>query len=90
MESPIVSQYYSLVDSPQQYYIVIQNLDNIELIFNLYRNKMIDIRLWMCWKATAESMMAIPKFKNVLNKTKYGGRSNEFREFIDSCIHQSE
>ena len=29
MESPVVSQYYSLVDSPQQYYIIIQNFDNI-------------------------------------------------------------
>jgi hypothetical protein len=85
MESPVVSQYYSLVDSPQQYYIIIQNFDNIELIFNLYKNKMIDMRLWMRWKATAESMMTIPKFKKVWNKTKFS-RSNEFKEFIDSCI----
>ena len=85
MESPVVSQYYSLVDSPQQYYIIIQNFDNIELIFNLYKNKMIDMQLWMRWKATAESMMTIPKFLKVWNKTKYG-RSNEFKEFIDLCI----
>jgi len=39
------------------------NFDNIELIFNLYKNKMIDMQLWMRWKATAaESMMTIPKF----------------------------
>jgi len=86
MESPIVSQYYSLVDIPQQYYIIIQNFDNIELIFNLYKNKMIDMQLWMRWKATAESMMTIPKFKKVWDKTKFN-RSKEFREFIDSCIH---
>jgi hypothetical protein len=71
------------------------NFDNIELIFNLYKNKMIDMQLWMRWKATAaesmmtipkfnaaESMMTIPKFKKVWNNTKFS-RSKEFKEFID-------
>jgi len=71
------------------------NFDNIELIFNLYKNKMIDMQLWMRWKATAaesmmtipkfnaaESMMTIPKFKKVWNNTKFI-RSKEFKEFID-------
>jgi hypothetical protein len=42
---------------------------------------------WMRWKTTAGSMMRIPKFKKVWNKTKYS-RSNEFKEFIDSCIRK--
>jgi len=54
-----------LGDSPQLYYIIIQNFVNIELIFNLYKNKMIDMQLCMRWKATAETMMTIPKFKKV-------------------------
>ena len=45
-ESPVVSQYYSLVDSPQQYYIIIQNFDMLESIFYLYQTKMIDMELW--------------------------------------------
>jgi len=59
------------------------NFDNIELIFNLYKNKMIDMQLWMRWKAiAADSMMTIPKFKKVWNNTKFS-RSKEFKEFID-------
>ena len=39
-ESPVVSKYYSLVDSPQQYYIIIQSFDMLEFIFRLYKTKM--------------------------------------------------
>jgi acetyl esterase/lipase len=37
----------------------------LEFIFRLYRTKMIDAELWSRWKATAKSMMTIPKFKKV-------------------------
>jgi hypothetical protein len=40
-ESPVVSKYYSLVDSPQQYYIIIQSFDMLEFIFRHYKTKMI-------------------------------------------------
>src|ERR671933_466415 len=38
-ESPVVSKYYSLVDNPQQYYIIIQSFDMLELIFRLHKTK---------------------------------------------------
>jgi hypothetical protein len=82
-ESPVVSKYYSLVDSPQQYYIIIQSFDMLEFIFRLYRTKMIDSEFWLRWEATAKSKMTIPKFKKVWDKTK-DSRSHEFRELIDS------
>jgi hypothetical protein len=82
-ESPVVSKYYSLVDSPQQYYVIIQCFDMLEFIFRLYRTKMIDNELWLRWEATAKSMMTIPKFMNVWDKTK-ASRSYHFRELIDS------
>ena len=81
-ESPVVSKYYSLVDSPQQYYLIIQSFDMLELIFRLYSTKMIDAELSR-WEATAKSMMTIPKFKKVWDKTK-DSRSHHFRELIDS------
>ena len=31
-ESPVVSKYYSLVDSPQQYYVIIQCFDMLDFI----------------------------------------------------------
>jgi hypothetical protein len=82
-ESPVVSKYYSLVDNPQQYYVIIQSFDMLEFIFRLYKTKMIDSELWLRWEATAKSMMTIPKFKKVWDKTK-DNRSHHFRELIDS------
>jgi glycerol-3-phosphate O-acyltransferase len=82
-ESPVVSQYYSLVDSPQQYYIITESFDMFEFIFHLYRTKMIDEELWLRWEAAAKSTMTVPKFKKVWDKTK-DIRTRDFREFIDS------
>ena len=84
-ESPVVSKYYSLVDSPQQYYVIIQCFDMLEFIFRLYSTKMIDSELWLRWESTAKSMMIIPKFKKVWDKTK-DSRSHHFRELIDSLV----
>lgn len=46
-ESYIVSKYYSLVDNPDQYYILIQCFDMLEFIFRLYKTKMIFKELWL-------------------------------------------
>ena len=43
---------------------------------------MIDKELWLRWEATAKSMITIPKFMKVWDKTK-ASRSYHFREFID-------
>ena len=88
-ESPTVSKYYSLVDSPQQYYIIIQSFDKLEFIFHLYSTKMIDSELWLRWEATAKSMMTIPKFKRLWDKTK-DSRSHHFRELVDSFVPDLE
>jgi hypothetical protein len=82
-ESPLVSEYYSLAGGPRQYYIIIQAFDMFEFIFRLYKTKMIDEEQWLRWEATAKSMITIPKFKKVWDKTK-DSRSNEFAKFIDS------
>lgn len=81
-ESPEVSKYYSLIDNPRQYYIIIQCFDMLEFIFRLYKTKMIDAELCPRWETTAKSMMTIPKFMKVSNKTK-NSRSHEFRELVD-------
>lgn len=82
-ESPIVSQYYSLAGGPKQYYIIIQTFDMLEYLFRLYKTKMIDVEQWLRWEATAKSMITIPKFKKVWDKTKES-RSHEFAKFVDS------
>lgn len=84
-ESPVVSKYYSLVGSPPQYYVIIQCFDMLEFIYRLYKTKMIDLELWSRWEATAKSMMTIPKFKRVWDKTQ-DSRSHHFREHINSLL----
>jgi hypothetical protein len=83
-ESPVVSQYYSLAGSPRQYYIIIQSFDMFEYLFRLYKTKMIDAEQWLRWEASAKSMITIPKFKKVWDKT--NGRSYEFTKLIDSLV----
>ncbi len=65
------------------YNTTLQNFDMLEFIFRLYKTNSIDEELWLRWEATAKSMMTIPKFKKVWDKTK-DSRSGEFRKFIDS------
>jgi hypothetical protein len=88
-ESPTVSKYYSLVDNPKQYYIIMQCFDMIEFIFRLYKTKVIDKEAWARWEATCKSMMTIPKFKKVWDKTK-DSRSHHFRELVDSFVPELE
>jgi hypothetical protein len=44
---------------------------------------MIDTEIWFRWKGFAETITAIPKFKNVWEKTR-DVRASEFRDFLDS------
>ncbi len=81
--SAVVSKYYSLVDNPQQYYIMTECFDMLEFIFRNHKNKMIDKELWLRWEATCKSRMTIPKFKRVWYETK-DSRSRKFKELVDS------
>jgi hypothetical protein len=72
-----------VVDSPDEYYVIVAFLDLFELLFRLNKRDMIDIEIWSRWKGLAKTIMAIPKFKRVWEKTK-DVHANEFREFIDS------
>ena len=49
---------------------------------------MIDAEQWLRSEGTAKSMITIPKFKKIWDKTK-GSRSNEFTKFIDSFVYKS-
>ena len=73
----------ALVDSPDEYYTVVAYLDLIEFLFHLHRTKMMDIKLWPRWKALAETLMDVPKFRKVWDKTKHVHNS-DIIEFMDS------
>ena len=82
-DSPIFIERFAVVDSPDEYYIIVAFLDLFELLFHLNKRDMIDIEIWSRWKGLAETIMTIPKFKRVWEKTK-DVHANEFKDFIDS------
>jgi hypothetical protein len=81
-ESPIFAERFTVVDRPDEYYIIVAFLDLFEFLFALTRD-MIDIEIWSRWKGLAETIIIIPKFKRVWEKTK-DVQAHEFRDFIDS------
>jgi hypothetical protein len=82
-ESPIFAERFAVVDSPDEYYVIVAFLDLFEFLFRLNKLDMIDTEIWSRWKGLAETIMTIPKFKKVWEKTK-DVHANEFKEFIDS------
>jgi hypothetical protein len=82
-ESPIFAERFTVVDSPDEYYIIVAFLDLFEFLFRLNKRDVIDIEIWSRWKGLAETIMTIPKFKRVWEKTK-DVHAHEFRDFIDS------
>jgi hypothetical protein len=82
-ESPIFAERFTMVDSPDEYYVIVAFLDLFEFLFRLNKRDMIDTAIWSRWKGLAKTIMTIPKFKRVWEKTK-DVHANEFRDFIDS------
>jgi hypothetical protein len=82
-ESPIFAERFIVVDSPDEYYVIVAFLDLFEFLFRLNKRDMIDTEIWSRWKGLAKTIMTIPKFKRVWEKTK-DVHANEFRDFIDS------
>jgi len=82
-ENQLFAERLALVDSPDEYYTVVAYLDLIEFLFHLHRTKMMDTKLWPRWKALAETLMDMPKFRKVWDKTKHVHNS-DFIEFMDS------
>ena len=87
-ESPIFAERFSVVDSPEEYYIVVAFIDLFEFLFRLNKRDMIDTEIWSRWKGLAETIMTIPKFKRVWEKTK-DVHASEFRHFLDSLDNMS-
>ena len=85
-ESPIFTERFAVVDSPDEYYVIVAFLDLFELLFRLNKRNMIDTEIWSRWKGLAETIMTIPKFKRVWEKTK-DVHANEFKDFIDSLYN---
>jgi hypothetical protein len=54
-ENPLHTEHLTLVDTPDEYYIIVAFIDLFELIFRLYKTEMINEKIWFRWKALAEA-----------------------------------
>jgi len=81
--SPIFAERFAVVDSPQEYYIIVAFFDLFEFLFRLHKKGMVDSEIWFRWKSYVKTMMTAPQFKNVWDKTK-DVHGHEFGDFIDS------
>jgi hypothetical protein len=82
-ESPIFVERLSLADGPDEYCIIVAFLDLFEFLFSHDKRDMIDSDVWFRWRGLAKTIMTLPKFKKVLDKTN-DVHSAEFRNFIIS------
>ena len=82
-ESPIFVERCSLVSSPDEYYIIVAFLDLFEFLFAINKRDVIDTDVWFRWEGLAKTIMTIPKFKRVWDKTN-PIHSDEFRNFMNS------
>jgi hypothetical protein len=82
-ESPVFEERFSLVSSPDEYYIIVAFLDLFEFLYALDKRNMIDSDVWFRWRGLAKTIMTIPKFKKVWDKTN-DVHSVEFRNFMNS------
>ena len=82
-ENPLFAERLALVDNPDEYYTVVAYLDLLEFLFHQYNTKLMDTKLWPRWRALAGTLMCMPKFKKVWDKTKHVHNS-DFVQFMDS------
>ncbi len=82
-ESPVFAERFSLVSSPDEYYIIVAFLDLFEFLFALNKRDVIDTDVWFRWEGLAKTIMTIPKFNRVWDKTN-PIHSVEFRNFMNS------
>jgi len=83
MQSPMFTKRFSIVDTPEEYYVSVAFLDLFEFMFRLHKTKTIDPLLWQRWNKLVHIFLTIPKFKRVWEETK-SSHTVEFIEFFDS------
>jgi hypothetical protein len=87
-ESPLFLERFKLVDNPDEYYIIIAFLDLFEFLHSMNKSKMIESDLWFRPEEMMKSIMEIPKFKKIWDKTKNSHEIN-FVKYVDSVLFRS-
>ncbi|MGI0047721.1 MAG: hypothetical protein ACREBB_11130 [Nitrosotalea sp.] len=87
-ESPAFAERFSLVDNPDEYYTAVAFLDLFEFLYLMNKAKTIEFGIWSRWQELTKTMMTIPKFKKVWEKTKQA-HMKDFVDFLDSTTRES-
>jgi len=82
-ESTLFAERFSVVDNPDEYYTTVAFLDLFEFLYLMSKTNTIEAGLWLRWNELIKTMMSIPKFKKVWEKTKKS-HMKDFADFIDS------
>jgi hypothetical protein len=82
-ESQVFADRFSIVDNPDEYYVTVAFLDLFEFLYLMNKTKTIESGLWLRWQELIKTMMTIPKFKKVWEKTKEV-HMKDYGDFIDS------
>ena len=85
-ESPLYAERFALVNKPSEYYTIMTFLDLFEYVYHLKGENSIDNVVWNRWKVLMETIMTIPKFGRVWEKTRYSHSDDQFKGFIDSLL----
>ena len=83
-ESPIYAERFALVNKPSEYYTIMAFLDLFEYVYHLHREGNLHDVVWNRWKTLMETIMTIPRFRSVWERTKYSHSDDHFKSFIDS------
>jgi hypothetical protein len=87
-ESPVFAERFSLVDNPDEYYTTVAFLDLFEFLYLMNKAKTIEISIWLRWQELTKTMMTIPKFKKIWEKTKQA-HMKDFADFLDLTVTES-
>ena len=82
-ESPLFAERFAAAGTPAQYFTIMTFFDIFEYVFYLSKKNLIDGVIWERWKIIIETMLSIPKFQLVWDKTRLSRPDIEFRDFID-------
>jgi hypothetical protein len=83
-ESPLYEERLALVDTPDEYYIIVAFIDLFEFIFYPYKTKMINEKLcFIKMDSSCNGNEYMPKFEAIWNKTKQV-HTVDFIEFMNS------
>lgn len=83
-ESPLFAERFVTAGTPAQYFTMMAFFDIFEYVFYLSKKNLIDDMIWDRWKIIIETILSIPKFRLVWEKTRSSRPDCEFRDFIDS------